>query len=117
MAGNEVSLVDIVGALYRVVAETKVGDGDTARLLRVILEVSLDVLIGVVADDLDGVLVRADCAVAAETPELALDGAGSCGVGSFLLLEGQVSNIIVDADSELVLGLVLLELVINSEHA
>ena len=117
VAGNEVSLVDIVGALYRVVAETKVGDGDTARLLRVILEVSLNVLVGVVADDLDGVLVRADCAVAAETPELALDGAGSCGVGSFLLLEGQVGNIIVDADSELVLGLVLLELVIDSEHA
>ena len=117
VAGNEVSLVDIVGALYRVVAETKVGDGDTARLLRVILEVSLNILVGVIADYLDGVLVCADCAVAAETPELALDGAGSRGVGGFLLLEGQVGDIVVDADGELVLGLVLLELVVYGEHA
>ena len=93
------------------------GDGDTARLLRVILEVSLNILVGVIADYLDGVLVCADCAVAAETPELALDGAGSRGVGGFLLLEGQVGDIVVDADGELVLGLVLLELVVYGEHA
>ena len=33
MAGDKVSLVDVIGTLYRAVAETKVGDGDTARLL------------------------------------------------------------------------------------
>ena len=87
MAGNEVGLIDIVGALYRAVAETKMGDGDTAGLLGVILEVSLNVFVGVVADDLDGVLICADGAVAAEAPELALDGAFGCGVGSFLLFE------------------------------
>ena len=37
---------------------------------RVVLEVGLHVLVGVVADDLDGVLVRAHGAVAAEAPEL-----------------------------------------------
>ena len=44
-----------------------------------------------VADDLDGVLVGAHSAVAAQAPELALDGAGSCGVGAILVLgQGEV---------------------------
>ena len=79
MAGNEVSLVYIIGALDRLVTEAKMGDSDTAGLLRVILEICLSILICVVTDDLDGVLVCADCTVAAESPELALDRAlGRC---------------------------------------
>ena len=35
-------------------------------------EVCLNILVSVVADDLDGVLVRADRTVAAQNPELAL---------------------------------------------
>ena len=70
-----------------------------------------------VADDLDGVFVCADCAVAAQTPELALDCAFCGGVGSFLLLKRKVGNIIVDTDGELSLGSVLCKLVINSEYA
>ena len=81
MAGHEVSLVDVVGALDGLVAEAQVRNGDAAGLLGVVLEVSLYVLVGVVADDLDGVLVGADGAVAAQAPELALDGAFSSGVG------------------------------------
>ena len=69
-----------------------------------------------VADDLDGVLVRTDSAVAAETPELALDGAFCRSVGCGLFGEGHVGDIIDDADGELALHLRLLELVVNSEH-
>ena len=50
-------------------------DGDAAGLLGVVLEVRLDILIGVVADDLGGVLVGDDSTVTAQTPELALLGA------------------------------------------
>ena len=117
MAGDKVSLVDVIGTLDGLVAETKVGDCDTARLLGVILEICLNILICVVTDNLYGVLVGADSTVAAETPELALDGAGSCGVRSFLLLEGEFCNVIDDSDCELVLGLVLLELLIYSKYA
>ena len=81
VAGDEVGLVDVVRALDGLVAEAQVADGDAAGLLGVVLEVSLHILVGVVADDLDGVLVRADGAVAAEAPELALDGAFRGGVG------------------------------------
>ena len=70
VAGDEVGLVDVVAAADGLVAEAQVGDGHAAGLLGVILEVGLDVLVGVVADDLDGVLVGADGAVAAETQNL-----------------------------------------------
>ena len=86
-----------------------------AGLLRVVLEVGLDILVRVVADDLDGVLVRADGAVAAEAPELALDGAFGRGGGGGDLLEGHVGHVVDDADGELALGRVLLQLVIHGE--
>ena len=115
MACNEVCLVDVVRALDLLVAEAQVADGDAAGLLGVVLEVSLDVLVGVVADDLDGVLVSADGAVAAETPELALNGAFCGGRGSGNFGQGEVSHIVNDADGELTLHLVLLQLVVNGK--
>ena len=116
VAGDEVGLVDVVGALDGLVAEAQVADGHAAGLLGVILEVGLNVLVGMVADDLDGVLVRADGTVAAETPELALDGAFRRGVRAVLVLgEGEASHVIDDADGELTLHLVLLQLAVNGE--
>ena len=117
VAGHEVSLVDIIRAADGVIAEAQVADGHAAGLLGVVLEVRLDVLVGVVADDLDGVLVGADGTVAAQTPELALDGAGGRGVGTVLILgQREVGHIVHDADGELTLHLVLLQLVIHGEH-
>ncbi len=81
VAGHEVGLVHVVGAADGAVAETQVRDGHAAGLLRVVLEVGLDILVGVIADDLDGVLVRAHGAIAAKAPELALDGALGRSVG------------------------------------
>ena len=75
MACHEIGLVDIVRRANGLVAEAQVADRHAAGLLRVILEVGLDIFVGMVADDLGGVLVGADRAVAAQAPELALDGA------------------------------------------
>ena len=115
MACNEVCLVDVVRALDLLVAEAQMADGDAAGLLGVVLEVSLNVLVGVVADDLDGVLVSADGAVAAETPELALNGAFCRGGGSSLFGQREVSHVVNNADGELTLHLVLLKLVVNGK--
>ena len=100
VAGDEVRLVDQVCALDGLVAESQVRDGDAARLLGVVGEVSLSVLFGVVADDLDRVLVAADGAVRAETVELAADRAGGSRVD--LLGDGQRApgHVVVDADGE-----------------
>ena len=95
VAGHEVGLVDVVRALDGLVAEAQVAHGHAAGLLGVVLEVGLHELVGVVADDLDGVLVRADGAVAAQTPELALDRAFGGGIGGVLLSEGEVRHVVM----------------------
>ena len=117
VAGHEVGLVDIVRRTDGLVAKAQMADGDAAGLLGVVLEVGLHVLVGMVADDLDGVLVGAHGTVAAQAPELALDGAGRSGVGTVLILgQGHVGHIVHDADGELALHLVLLQLAVNSKH-
>ncbi len=117
VAGHEVGFIDIVGGPDGLVAEAQVADGHAAGLLGVVLEVRLDILVGVVADDLDGVLVGAHGAVAAQAPELALDGAFRGGVGGVLLGQGQARDIVHDADGELAAGLAGVQLLIDSEHA
>ena len=74
--GDEVDGVEEVLGLDGLLAEAEVGDRDAAGLLGVVLEVALAVHVGVVGDDLDGVLVGADRAVRAVAPELAADRAG-----------------------------------------
>ncbi len=112
VAGDEVGAVDQVGALDRGVAEAQVADGDAAGLLGVVAEVGLRVLIGVVADDLDGVLVGADGAVRAQTIEHAADGARGSDVQRFAELQGGVGHVVVDADGEVVL-LLARQVVVN----
>ena len=87
MAGNEVSLINIVRRADRLVTKTQMRNGYAAGLLGVVLEVSLYELIGMVADNLDGVLVCANGAVAAQTPELALGRALCRGVRRRFLLQ------------------------------
>ena len=108
VAGDEVSLVDIVGGLDGAVAEAQVGDGYAAGLLGVILEVGLNLLVGVVADDFDAVLVSANGTVGAETPELAGNNVIGSAVGLLGDGQGQVGNVVHDADGEGVYGLVAL---------
>ena len=117
VAGHEVGLVDIIGAADGRVAEAQVADGHAAGLLGVVLEVGLHVLVGVVADDLDGVLVGAHGAVAAEAPELALDGARGRRVGARRVLgKRQVGHVVHDAHGELARRGVLLQLLVHGEH-
>ena len=94
VAGHEVGLGDIVGSLDLVLTKTQVADGHAAGLFGVVLEVRLNLHVGVVADDLDGVLVGAHGTVAAQTPELDLDGALGRGVGGLVLLQRQVGHVV-----------------------
>jgi len=90
------------GGLHRTGPEAEVGDGGGAGLLAVVDEVGLRVVVGLLADDLDGVLVRADGAVRAEAVEdgpedfVRLDGEG------FLHGEGVVGDVVDDPDREVV---------------
>ncbi len=69
MAGDEARAVHEVGGADGARARAQVRDRDRPRLLRVVDEVALHVPIGLLADDLDGVLVGADGAVGAEAVE------------------------------------------------
>ena len=117
MAGHEIRLIDVVRGADGLVAEAQVADGDAARLLRIVLEVRLDILIGVVADNLGAVLVGAHGAVAAKAPELALLRALRSRVGRGLLLQREIGDVVCDADGEARLRGVLRQLFIHGKHA
>ena len=73
MHADEAGPFDEVGAADRCRIEAEMADGHRAGLLRVVHEVRLRVEVGVLADDLGGVLVRADGAVGAEPVEHGAD--------------------------------------------
>lgn len=80
MAGDKVSRVDEIFRLNGLVPESQMGNGDAARFFGIVEEIRLHVFVGMVADNLDGVLVGAHRTVGAETVELA--GSGACGAAS-----------------------------------
>ena len=85
------------------------GNGNTAGLLGVIIKICLSIHIGVVTDDLDGVLVSTYGTVCTKTPELTVDGSFGSGNCDFLACrQGQIGYIINDTDGEyLLLGVVV----------
>ena len=113
MACNKVRTVDKVGALDGSLAEAQVADGQTAGLLGVVCKVALCEHVGVVADDLDAVLVCTDGTIGTKAEELAADRALGSGVHKVALGEGSIHNIVDDADGEMVLGFVELKVVVN----
>ena len=105
MAGDEVREVDLIGRLDGGLAKAQVGDGQAAGFLGVIGEVALRVQVGVIADNLDGVLVGADGAVAAQAVELAAHGARGRGVQTGAKGQAGMGHVILNAHGEMVLGI------------
>ena len=79
-------------------------DGQAAGLLGVILEVCLNILVGVVADNLGGVLGSADQTVGTDAPELDGSLGGIVGQLELTLLDGQVGHVVHDAHGEVVVA-------------
>ena len=74
VAGHKLSAGDQVRRADGLGAKAQVRDGDRAGFLRVVDEVTLGVVFGFFADDLDRVLVRANRAIRAQAEEHALHG-------------------------------------------
>ncbi len=83
-------------------SEAQVGDGDGAGFLGVVNEVALGEEVGLFADDLDGVFVRADGAVGAESDEDAAAHARGLELEGVVPAHGGVRDVVVDADGETV---------------
>ena len=88
---------------------------ETARLLRVVREVSLTTLVGVVTNNLDRVLVSTHSTVSTKTVELRLEQTVATHCDFFLLGKRCESHIIHNTDSEVVLGFGELEVFVNAE--
>ena len=116
VAGREVRRVNLIRRLDRRLAEAQMGNRQAAGLLGVVCEVSLSVHIGVVADDLDGVLVGANGAVRAEAIELAADRAFRSGVEDVAQRQAGVGDVVHDAHGEVVLRSSQLQVVEDSLH-
>ncbi len=102
MARDEVGLLHEVGGADRLGTEAEVGDGDRARLPRVVDEVALGEQPGALADDLHRRLVRPDGAVRAEAVEQGLDLAGRAPDAERAVdREAEVRHVVVDANREL----------------
>src|SRR5690606_33604205 len=86
------------GRSNRVRPETQVRDRRAAGLLRVIDEVRLRVT--VLAQDLDGVLVRADRAVRADAVEHGAHGIAVLDVQPRVVVDGGAGDVVGDADGE-----------------
>ena len=115
MAGDEVGSGHQIRGADGLLAEAKVRAGVAAGLLGVVVEVCLGVEVGVGTDDLDGILVCAYGAVGAETEELALGGAGLHDGNLALGGEALEGDVVHDADGEVVLGGLQLEVVVNRD--
>jgi len=111
VAGHEVRLADEVGGADGVGAEAQVRCGDGTGLARVVDEVALRVVGRLRADDLDGVLVCADGPIRAQSIEERTHGLGVFGGELGIVVQAAVGHIVVDADGEAVLQVLLLQLV------
>ena len=105
VAGHEVRALHVVGAADGLLRKAQVGLGHAEGLLGVVLEVCLRVHVGAIAQDADGVVVRAHGAVAAQAPELAAVGVAVLEVFERAHGKRQVRHVVVDADGEAALGL------------
>ncbi len=105
--GYEVGRTYQIGSGQRAVAKTQVRAGVAAGLLAVVVEIGLAVLIGVVADNLNGVLVGTYRTICAEAVEAGFEGA--LGQDGDFGQEGKrtVGDVVHNADGELVALLAL----------
>ena len=101
VAGDEVRLGDQIGRADRLRTEAQVRHGDGSRLLGVVNEVALRVVVGILANDLDGVLVRAHRAIGSEAIEQSPHHAVRFGGIRRVVVEAGVTHVVVDADREI----------------
>lgn len=83
VAGDKVRLIvaDQIGGADGSRTETQMGDGDRAGFFGVVLKITLGKVVGLLADDLDGIFVGGDSAVSAQPIENTA-GDALCRIGS-----------------------------------
>ena len=115
VASHEVRRIHQISRADRMVAEAEVRASETTGLLRVVGEVSLAILVGVITDNLHGVLVGTYCTVGTEAVELRFEHTVGIQSDFFFLRERSKGNVVFDTDSELVLRHSHRQVFVNSQ--
>ena len=105
VAGDEVRLRNQVAGVNRLRSEAQVRDRHRAGFLRIVNKISLPVVVGVFADDLDGILVRAHRAVRAQAIKQRAHHAVGFGRERRIVVEAGVVDVVLNADGEMIFRL------------
>ena len=97
---DKLGAADEVGRADGLVAEAEVGNGDRTRLFGIVDEIALREDALALADDLDGIFVRSDRAVAAEAVKYGARDARGLDVERVVPRQREMGDIVVDADGE-----------------
>ena len=116
MARNKIGFVHVIAAFDRRIAAAQMADSDAARFLGVVLKIRLYIFRSVVANNLDGVFVRSNCTIAAQTPKLALKGVFCSSVGRRLFGKRQMRYVIHNANRKFAARMALVQFLKNSKH-
>ena len=103
MARDEIGARNQIRRTNRLRTEAQMRNRHRAGFLRVINEIALRVIVRFLADDLDGIFVRADRAVCAEAVKQRAHHFVGLGGKFRVILEARMRDIIVDADGEMIL--------------
>jgi hypothetical protein len=116
MAGYKIGARDQVARVQRLRAKPQVRHRHRAGFLGIVNEVSLREMIGLLADDLDRILVGAHGAVRAQPVEQRPDRARIFGRKLGIEFQAGMRDVIRNSDGEMIFGSRLLHLVVNCLH-
>ena len=102
MAGDKAGLVDQVRGHNLVLAETEMGNGHGAGFFGVVDKIALGRVVGLGADDLDGVLVGTDGTVGTETVEHGAVDIIALDVEGLVVVQAGEGHVIIGTDTEMV---------------
>ena len=111
VACDEVCRADQASHPDRLRSKPQMADRHCPGLLRVVDEVALGEIVGIVADDLDRVLVRPDGSVRSQAVEHGPHDLVAFDVEGGIVVDAGVRHVVVDADGEMILGGVLGEFI------
>ena len=118
MAGYKFSRINQIGRLNGSLAKAQMGNGKSARLFGIIFKIALSVHVCMVADNFNGILIRAYSAVRAQTVEFAAHNALGSRIYKNIYVQRIAGNVVVNAHCEMILGLGNRSVVIYSlDHA
>ncbi len=102
MAGNKVGLINKVRSHNLVLAKAQMACGDGTGFLGVVYEVTLGTVRCFGTDDLNGVLVSADCTVCTQAEEHGPENIITFDIVGFVVVKAGISHIVIRSDTEMI---------------